>query len=77
MMKVWMAFLVLFLVSLTGWGTFIVEGVEHKILIFGIVGALVTTIISVHSITWILILNHNYQKIPQTHLELFATVISF
>lgn len=64
MMKVWMAFLVLFLVSLTGWGTFIVEGVEHKILIFGIVGALITTIISVHSIT----LNHN--KVKERELEL-------
>ncbi|GJM12270.1 MAG: hypothetical protein DHS20C12_06730 [Pseudohongiella sp.] len=59
-----MVILGIFLILLTGWGTFVVSATEQKILIFGIVGALITTIISVYSIT----LTHD--KVKERELEL-------
>jgi len=58
LIKIWMSLLIAFLITLTGWGTFFVSETDYKILIFGIVGALITTITSVYSIT----LAHNKAK---------------
>lgn len=59
-----MSILIVFLFALTVWGTFFVPKIDSKILIFGIVGALITAITSVYSIT----LNHT--KAKERELEL-------
>lgn len=64
MLRLWMSILIAFLLSLTVWGTLFVSETDDKILIFGIVGVLITAITSVYSIT----LNHT--KAKERELEL-------
>lgn len=64
MLKLWIMFLIIFLIALTSWGIFFIQDINSKILVFGIVGALITAITSVYSV----ILNHN--KFKERELEL-------
>lgn len=64
MLKLWVSILIVFLFALTFWGAFFVPETGDKILIFGIVAALITAITSVYSIT----LNH--MKTKERELEL-------
>ena len=56
--KMWLSILVIFLLSLSIWSIFFIDKNEHKIAIFGIVGAIVTALTSVLSIN----LNHKKNK---------------
>jgi uncharacterized membrane protein len=64
--RVWLAVLIVFLLSLTVWAIFYIEKPEHQITIFGIVGAIVTALTSVLSVN----LNHN--KVKEREIDLLV-----
>ena len=67
MLKIWMFLTGSFIFSLTFWAIFYVEKIEHQIPIFGIVGAIITAITSVITVTL------NNKKAKERELELLVT----
>lgn len=66
MLKIWMFLTGSFIVSLTYWAVFYVEKIEHQIPIFGIVGAIITAITSVITVTL------NNKKAKDRELEIIV-----
>jgi len=64
--KIWMVLLLGFLIALSSWAIFYVDKVEYKIPIFGIVGAIITAITTVLSVTL------NNKKIKEREFELLV-----
>ncbi len=64
--KIWLTVLIFLLSSLSIWAIFFVVKPEHKITIFGIVGAIVTALTSVLSV------NINHNKVKEREIDLLV-----
>lgn len=64
--KMWMILLISFLIGLSIWAIFFIDTTEHRITIFGIVGAIIVAITSVLSVTL------NNKSIKERELELIV-----
>jgi len=64
--KMWMVLLIVFLIGLSIWAIFFIDTTEHRITIFGIVGAIIVAITSVLSVTL------NNKNIKERELELLV-----
>lgn len=64
--RIWFTLLILLLLSLSTWAIFFVAKPEHKIAIFGIVGAIIAALTSVLSI------NINHNKVKEREIDLLV-----